>query len=118
MGSLVASPSIGGKLLASAQDVRLSDDATWMSHRNDSNFPKRAGETKLQGRLSFAYFSFGEAKKSKARGRRIKNKKGREQPRPDLVFTTSHNPQNIHAYHQLHVSPNHEHQFQSLGIFR
>jgi hypothetical protein len=32
-----------------------------MLHRNDSNFPKRTGEMKLQGRFSFAYFSFIKA---------------------------------------------------------
>jgi len=57
----VASPSIAGKLMENKQDVCFSDDATWMSHRNDSNFPKRARETKPQGRLSFAYFSFIKA---------------------------------------------------------
>jgi hypothetical protein len=61
--SLEASPSIGGKLLENKQDVCFSDDATWMSHRNDSNFPKRAGETKPQGRLSFAYLSLAKQRK-------------------------------------------------------
>ena len=60
----MSSPSIGGKLPANAQDVRLSDAATGMSHRNDGNFPKRAGNTDELGRLSFGYFSLGEAKKS------------------------------------------------------
>ncbi len=41
-GPHMSSPSIGGKLLANVQEVRLSDVATWMSRRNDSNFPKRA----------------------------------------------------------------------------
>jgi hypothetical protein len=52
----VSSPSIGGKSPENAQDVRFSDDATGMSHRNDGNFPKRAGNTNELGRLSFAYF--------------------------------------------------------------
>jgi len=42
--------------------VRFSDDATGMSHRNDGNFPKRAGNTNELGRLSLVTF-FGEAKK-------------------------------------------------------
>jgi hypothetical protein len=68
----VSSPSIGGELPGNAQDVRFSDDATWMSLRNDGNLPKRAGNTNELGRLSFAYFSLGEAKKSEASGRRTK----------------------------------------------
>jgi hypothetical protein len=59
----MSSPSIGGKLLANVQDVRLSDVATWMSRRNDSNFPKRAGNTNELGRLSFGYFSLAKQRK-------------------------------------------------------
>jgi hypothetical protein len=59
----VASPSIGGKLMENKQEVCFSHDATWMLHRNDSNFPKRTGEMKLQGRFSFAYFSLAKQRK-------------------------------------------------------
>ncbi|RYY03649.1 MAG: hypothetical protein EOO53_07030 [Gammaproteobacteria bacterium] len=44
------------------QDVCFSDDATGMSHRNDSNFLKRAGTGDERGRFSLVTF-FGEAKK-------------------------------------------------------
>ena len=59
----MSSPSIGGKLLENAQEVRFSDDATRISHRNDSNFPKRAGNANEPGRLSFAYFSLAKQRK-------------------------------------------------------
>jgi len=77
-GPHVSSPSTGGKLPENAQDVRFSDDATGMSHRNDDNFPKRAGNTNELGRLSFGYFSFGEAKKSDSPGAKqnLKSKAG------------------------------------------
>ena len=45
----MSSPSTGRKWLASAQDVHLSDVATWMSHRNDSYFLKRGGNTNELG---------------------------------------------------------------------
>ena len=57
IGPHTSSPSIGGKLPENAQDVRFSGDATWMSHRNDGNLPKRAGNTNELGVISFAYFS-------------------------------------------------------------
>ena len=57
IGPHASSPSIVGKLTENAQDVRFSDDATWMSHRNDGNLPKRAGNTNELGVISFAYFS-------------------------------------------------------------
>ena len=63
IGPHVSSPSIGGKLPENAQDVRFSDDATWMSHRNDGNFLKRAGNKNELGRLSFAYFSLAKQRK-------------------------------------------------------
>jgi len=43
--------------VSNAQEVRLSDVATWTSRRNDSNFVKRAGNRSESGRLSFGYFS-------------------------------------------------------------
>ncbi|RYY01349.1 MAG: hypothetical protein EOO53_18930 [Gammaproteobacteria bacterium] len=52
-----------------AQDVRFSDDATGMSHRNDGNLPKRAGNTNEMGRLSFGYFSLAKQRKVTRRGR-------------------------------------------------
>ncbi len=57
-----SSPSIAGKFAQNAQDVRFSDDATGMSHRNDGNLPKRAGNTNEMGRLSFGYFSLAKHK--------------------------------------------------------
>jgi len=63
MKSHVSSPSIGRKFLQNAQDVRFSDDATWMSHRNGGNFLKRAGNKNEPGRLSFAYFSLAKQRK-------------------------------------------------------
>ena len=65
----MSSPSTGGKLPKNGQDVRFSDVAPGMACRNGGNFPKRTGNTNELGRLSFAYFSFGGAKKSKAYGR-------------------------------------------------
>ena len=59
----MSSPSIGGKFPENAQDVRFSDDATWMSHRNDGNFPKRAGNTNDLGCLSFGNFSLATQRK-------------------------------------------------------
>ena len=74
--SHASSPSIGGKLTENAQDVRFSDDATGMSHRNDGNLPKRAGDTNEMGRLSFAYFSLANQRKvRRAAGKTISNKK-------------------------------------------
>jgi len=60
----MSSPSTGGKLPENGQDVRFSDVSPGMACRNDGDFPKRAGNTNELGRLSFGYFSFGEAKKS------------------------------------------------------
>jgi len=55
------SPSIAGKFAQNAQDVRFSDDATGMSHRNGVNFPKRAGNTNDFGSPFFWLLFFGEA---------------------------------------------------------
>ncbi|MFO1390311.1 hypothetical protein [Cellvibrio sp.] len=41
----------------------MSDDATWMSHRSDDNFLKRAGKNKAMGRLSFDSFSLAKQRK-------------------------------------------------------
>ena len=60
---LMSSPSTGRKSLASAQDVRLSDVATWMSHRSDNYFLKRAGNGNDFGAFSFAYFYLGKQRK-------------------------------------------------------
>ena len=49
--------------MQNVQDVRFSDDATGMSHRNGSNFLKRAGNTKTQDIFSFGYFSFDKQRK-------------------------------------------------------
>ena len=64
MGVPWSSPSIAGKFAQNAQDVRFSDDATGMSHRNGVNFPKRAGNTNDLGSPFFWLLFFGEAKKS------------------------------------------------------
>jgi len=45
------------------QDVCFSDDATGMSHRNDSNFLKRAGNRNEWGVFSFGYFSLDKQRK-------------------------------------------------------
>ena len=60
--SHTSSPSTGGKLLENVQEVRFSDVAAWMPRRNDSNFPKRAGNTNAVKHmdvreLPFGYFS-------------------------------------------------------------
>jgi len=47
--------------MQNAQEVRFSDDAIWISHRNGLNFPKRAGNKSETGRFSFAYFSLAIA---------------------------------------------------------
>jgi len=60
----MSSPSTGEKLPKNGQDVRFSDVTPGMACRNGGNFLKRAGKTNELGRLSFGYFSFGEAKKS------------------------------------------------------
>jgi hypothetical protein len=57
-------PSIAGNLVATAQEVRLSDVATWMSRRHDSNFSKRAGKGTIPGSPFFGLLFFGETKKS------------------------------------------------------
>ena len=59
--SHMSSPSSGGKFLQNAQEVRFSDVATWMSHRNGRYFLSSAGNRSELGRLSFAYFSFMKA---------------------------------------------------------
>jgi hypothetical protein len=41
----------------------FSDDATWMSHRNDNNFLKRAGNRNEWGVFSFGYFSLDKQRK-------------------------------------------------------
>ena len=74
----MSSPSIGGKLVANAQEVRLSDYATWMSRRNDSNFPKRAGNTNEFGVFSFGYFSLDKQRKVTRLGRRNKTPNKRQ----------------------------------------
>jgi hypothetical protein len=62
--------------MQNAQEVRFSDDATWMSHRNGVNFPKRAGNKNETGRFSFAYFSFARQRKVRpAAGRHNKFKR-------------------------------------------
>jgi len=49
--------------MASAQEGRLSDVATGMSHQNDSYFMKRRGNRNELGAFSFAYFSLGKQRK-------------------------------------------------------
>lgn len=49
--------------MASAQEVRLSDVATRMSHRNDNYFMKRRGNRNELDAFSFAYFSLGKQRK-------------------------------------------------------
>ena len=75
----MSSPSIGGKLVANAQEVRLSDVATWMSRRNDSNFPKRAVIKNELGVFSFGYFSLDKQRKvTRQRGeKKFPNKFGK-----------------------------------------
>jgi len=73
----VSSPSIGGKLPENKQEVCFSDDATWMSHGNDGNFPKRAGKKNELGGFSFAYFSLDKQRKVRpaAGAIKVKNRK-------------------------------------------
>ena len=59
--------------MSNAQEVRLSDDATWMSRRNDSNFSKRAGKQERFGSPFFWYLFFGEAKKRYSPGGETKS---------------------------------------------
>jgi|GEM_PF-963501 len=56
-------PSTARKLVKSAQDVRFSDYATWMSRRNDSNFMRSAGNRNELGVFSFGYFSLDKQRK-------------------------------------------------------
>ena len=56
-GSHVRSPSIAREFWENKQEVCFSDDATWMSHRNDRNSLRSAGSRSKLGVFSFAHFS-------------------------------------------------------------
>ena len=62
-GSHVRSPSIGGEFRKNKQEVCFSDDATWMSHRNDRNSLRSAGNRSKLGVFSFAYFFLDKQRK-------------------------------------------------------
>jgi hypothetical protein len=62
-GTHVRSPSIAREFWENKQEVCFSDDATWMSHRNDHNSLRSAGNRSKLGVFSFAYFSLDKQRK-------------------------------------------------------
>ena len=70
----MSSPSITREFRENKQEVCFSDDATWMSHRNDRNSLRSAGNRNELGVFSFAYFSLDKQRKVRpAAGRRKAN---------------------------------------------